>query len=120
MAWYIFITKADGVAVSESESIPAGLDTNTYEAIDVIERPDWTVKVWNSATRSLNDRLLPTPIDRLDDIQARFLADPDFSAVWNSLTAARKTQLRTGIQRVLGFFFRSHRWRYPGDEVEIG
>jgi hypothetical protein len=86
---------------------------------DVTDRPDWTVKAWNPAIKQLYDRPLPILIDRLDDIEARFLADADFSAVWNSLNATRKTQLRTGIMRVLASLIGVRRFRQENEAVEL-
>ncbi len=120
MPWNLFIRKSDGDIVSEGSIVPEGLDATVYEVQEHPERPDWTVKAWNPSTRALYDRPLPILIDRLDDIQARFMADADFAAVWNSLNAARKTQLKTGIMRVLAFIFRSLRWRGENEEVEVG
>lgn len=127
MTWYLVVNKTNGDAVSEASdpsSDPAtalpGVDRTKYDLFAVgANRVDWGAKVWNSATRTLNDRPIPILVDRLDDIQARFLADPDFSAVWNGLTAARKTQLRTGIQRVLAQIIGSLRFRQESDRVEV-
>lgn len=119
MTWYLFIRRDNGDIVSEGSTDP-GVDTTVYEVRDVGERPDWTVKAWNPTTRQITDRPVPIIIDRLDDIQARFLADPDFAAVWATLNATRRTQLRTGIQRVLAAVLRDLRWRQEGDAVEVG
>jgi hypothetical protein len=118
MSWFLFIRKSDGDLVSEGSVVPEGIDTEAYEVRDVGMRPDWTVRAWNPATRQLFDRPLPILIDRLDDIQARFLADPDFAAVWGSLNAARRTQLRTGIMRVLASLIGGRRFRQEDDAVE--
>ena len=119
MAWYIFIRQADGDIVSEGSTVPAGIDTTVYEVRDVGERIDWTVKGWNPTTRQTFDRPPPILIDRLDDIQARFLADPDFAAVWSGLNGTRRTQLRTGIQRVLASMIGARRWRQESEVVEL-
>ncbi len=119
MAWYFFVRKDNGDLVSEGSAIPSNLDTATYDTLDVGTRPDWGIKVWDPTTRQLVDRPIPILIDRLDDVQARFLADPDFSAVWNALSAARKTQLRTGIMRVLAQFIGHLRFRQEDAPVEV-
>jgi hypothetical protein len=120
MSWYLFIRQDNGDIVSEGSTVPAGLDLSPYEVRNVGERIDWAVKVWNRDTRTITDRPPPILIDRIDDLQARFMADPDFSAVWNALNATRKTQLRTGIGRVLASVLRSFRFRDEAEEVEIG
>jgi hypothetical protein len=117
--WNFFINKETGDLVSEGENVPPGINTDIYEVRDVGERPDWTTKVWDPATKQLVDRPVPILIDRLDDIQARFLADPDFAAVWATLNATRKTQLRTGIMRVLAQLIGSRRWRQEDEPVEV-
>jgi hypothetical protein len=119
MTWYLFIRQADGDVVSEGSRVPSGLDLSAYEVRDVGERIDWSVVGWNPTTRQTFNRPPPILIDRLDDIQARFLADPDFSAVWNALSAARKTQLRTGIQRVLASIIGTRRFRQESEVVEL-
>ncbi len=119
MAWFFFIRRADGDLVSEGSVVPDGIDTEVYDVRDVEVRPDWTVKAWNPTTRALFDRPLPILIDRLDDIQARFLADPDFAAVWGALNTTRRTQLRTGTARVLASLIGTLRFRQENDRVEI-
>ncbi len=119
MSWYFFIRNDNGDLVSEGALVPEGINPSVYEIRDVGSRPDWAVKVWDPATKTLLDRPIPLLIDRLDDIQARFLADADFFAVWGSLNAARKTQLRTGIMRVLAQLIGSRRFRQENDAVEL-
>lgn len=119
MPWHLFIRRSDGDLVSEGSVVPEGLDTAVYEVQELPERPDWTVKAWNPGQRVLFDRPLPILIDRLDDIQARFLADPDFAAVWGSLNATRRTQLRTGIARVLRGILGRLQFRQENDPVEV-
>jgi hypothetical protein len=118
MAWYLFIRKDNGDIESEG-SILSDFDDDIYEVRDVGQRVDWATKVWRASDRQIIDRLPPVLIDRLDDIQARFLADPDFSAVWGSLNATRRTQLRTGIMRVLASFIGARRFRQEDEQVEI-
>lgn len=127
MTWYLVVNKTNGDAVSEASdpsSDPAtalpNVDRTKYDLFSVgANRVDWSVKLWNPTTRQLFDRPVPILIDRLDDIQARFLADPDFSAVWNALSAARKTQLKTGIMRVLAQIVGTKRWRQESEPVEV-
>lgn len=119
MAWYFFINKANGDLVSEGSTVPEGIDTNVYEVRDVGERPNWTVKAWNPSQKVIFDRPLPILIDRLDDIEARFLADPDFAAVWGALNATRKQQLRTGLMRILASFIGARRFRQEDERVEL-
>lgn len=119
MPWFLFVLKSNGDLVSEGSMVPAGLDTDVYEVQEHAERPDWTVKAWNPATKVLFDRPLPILIDRLDDIEARFLADADFAAVWAALNVTRRTQLRTGIMRVLAALIGARRFRQEDERVEI-
>lgn len=119
MSWMFFINKATGDLVSEGAVVPAGIDTNVYEVRDVGTRPDWGVKAWNPTTKQLVDRPIPLLIDRLDDIQALFLNDVDFAAVWATLNATRKTQLKQGIMRVLAQLIGSRRFRQESDAVEL-
>lgn len=120
MTWFFFIERSSGDLVSEGSVVPEGIDTARFEVRDVGERPDWTVKAWNPSGKALYDRPLPILIDRLDDIQARLLADPDFSAAWNAMNATRRNQIRTGVYRVLGSFIGGLRFRGENDVVEIG
>jgi hypothetical protein len=129
MTWNLFIQRDNGDLVSEGSAIPAHLlpcmegsedPACVYSVRQIEDRPDWTVRLWDRLSRALVDRPIPILIDRLDDIQARFLADPDFLAVWNSLNATRKTQLRNGIMRVLASMLRSLRFRQESEEVELG
>jgi hypothetical protein len=119
MAWYFFIRKDNGDLVSEGSVVPPNLSTATYDTMDVGERPDWGTNVWDPATRQLVARPIPILIDRLDDIQARFLADPDFAAVWAGLNATRRTQLRLGIMRVLAQLIGGRRFRQESEAVEL-
>ena len=128
MPWYFFIKVDNGDLVSEGSVVPQHLlvcmETNpdpgcVYHVRELADRPDWTVRLWDRISRQLVDRPLPILIDRLDDIQARFLADPDFSAVWASLNATRRTQLRTGIQRVLASIVGARRFRQEDEVVEL-
>jgi hypothetical protein len=128
MAWNLFIQRDNGDLVSEGSAIPEHLlpcmegsedPACVFSVRTIEERPDWTVRIWDRLSRALVDRPLPILIDRLDDIQARFLADPDFAAVWGSLNAARKTQLRQGIMRVLASLIGARRFRQEDEVVEL-
>ncbi len=117
--WYLFIRNDNGDLVSEGSIVPANIDTAVYEVRDVGTRPDWTVVAWNPSLKTLYTRPLPILIDRLDDIQARFLADADFAAVWGPLSTSRKAQLKTGVMRVLAQLIGSLRFRQENDRVEV-
>lgn len=128
MAWYFFINPNDGDLVSEGSTVPSHLtqclEANpnpacAYVVREVAERPDWTQFTWDNLTRALVARPVPILIDRLDDMQARFLNDADFVAVWNGLNATRRTQLRTGISRVLAQMVGALRFRRETDRVEF-
>lgn len=119
MAWYFFIRNDTGDLVSEGSAIPEGIDTQVYEVRDVGSRPDWTVKAWNPTLKTLYDRPLPILIDRLDDIEAWLLNDADFLAIWNTLNATRKQQVRTGIRRVLAKLLGTRQFRDESERVEV-
>lgn len=120
MPWILFIDRVTGDLVSEGSAVPDGIDAERYEARDVGARPDWRAKRWNAVTRALDDRPSPIFIDRLDDIEVRLLGDPDFSAAWDAMTAARKTRLRAGIRRVLASILRDLQFRQDDEPVELG
>lgn len=128
MSWYFFIKRDNGDLVSEGGVVPEHLAQCMegseapgcfYSVRDVVDRPDWTVRIWDENTRQLVDRPLPVLVDRLDDIQARLLADPDFVARWNALNQNQRNQLRTGIMRVLAALIGGRRFRGENDPVEL-
>lgn len=130
MAWYLFIQDSNGDLVSEGSVVPEHLlvcmesapDPGcVYHVRELTDRPDWTVRLWDRLSRALVDRPLPILIDRLDDIQARLLADADFAAVWNGrLNAVQQAQLRLGLDRVLDAFLGASRFRGASEPVEVG
>lgn len=123
--WYGLIDDATGDLVSvgteamfpgkDTANVPAGMTRHEFGA----NRPDFAAKLWNAAQRRLDDRPAPVLRDRRDDLLAMFQANPDFMAVWSSLNAKRKTQLRTGIRDVLLAFLGAHVTREESEPVEL-
>lgn len=120
MAWYLFYKKDTGDMVSEGSTVPTNLDTAVYGVLDVGTRPVWSLTGWNPTQRALYTLPLPVLIDRIDDLNAWMQADTDFAAVWQTLSTARKTQIRQGIGRVLARFVGGLRFRQADDPVEVG
>jgi hypothetical protein len=125
MAWYGLVRPATGdlASVGTEAMFPDG-DLNAFVGVyDVVSfgetPPNWAVKIWIAATRSLLDRPPPVLISRLDDIEAWLIADPDFALAWNSLNATRKTQVRTGLRRVMAKILGGQEWRQENDTVEL-
>jgi hypothetical protein len=128
MAWYLFYNPNTGDLVSSGSALPEHLavcleptpnPACLFHVRDVGESPDWAVKLWDRLTRTLVDQPVPILIDRLDDIQTRLLADPDFVARWNALNVNQRNQLRTGIMRVLAALVGSRRFRQEDERVEL-
>ena len=119
-AWQALVDWATGDLVS----VGTVLAPDAAERFQVIllgdERPDREAVVWDRAERSFVARPAPVLLDRLDDVEARLQADPDFRAVWDGLSAARKTQVRSGIRAVLTALLGARRFRREGDPVEVG
>jgi len=123
--WYGLVDPTTGQlsGVGTQAMFPDG-NLDAFDGVyDVVEfgtaPPDFSGKVWNPTERSLVDRPLPVWIDRLDDIEGWFLADPDFAAVWATLNATRKQQLRTGIRRVLARVAGGRRMRQAEEPPEL-
>ena len=125
MAWYGLVnpTTGDLVSVGTEAMFPDGnLDAfvGVYDRVDFgADAPDFAVKLWVAVTRSLIDRPPPVIISRLDDLDAWFLADADWLTAWNAMNAARKTQIRTGLLRVLARFLGNQQWRGESETVEL-
>lgn len=127
MAYYGLVDPTTGDLISigteamfEGGERPQG---NTYAGWDIVDfgptAPNGALKVWDRIQRIWIDRPIPARFSRLDDFQQRLLNDPDFSTVWNSLNATRKTQLRDGLRRVLGQMLGGQQWRDESEEVEL-
>jgi hypothetical protein len=123
--WYGLIEPANGnlVSVGTESMFPDGnIDAyqGVYDRVDFGETPpDFALSLWNPTTRTFVPRPVPVLISRLDDIQAWLQADPDWVAVWNTLSQARRTQIRTGFRRVLAKVLDARQWREESDPVEL-
>lgn len=116
-AWKLLIDRATGELVSVGTVIAEDA-ADRFDVIDAgEERPDQGEALWDRQSRSFVPRPARVLIDRLDDIEARLQADPDWLTVWNSLSAARKTQIRTGLRRILVALLADRRYR-DADEAE--
>lgn len=121
MTWYGLVDpntgelKSVGTEAMFGPDTPAALQTVEFGA----ERPDFGALQWDAATRTTKPRPAPVLIDRLDDIEAWLMADPDFASVWSSLSAARRTTIRTGIRRVLARVAGSRRFRQQNEPGEL-
>jgi hypothetical protein len=123
--WYGLVQPGTGDLVSvgteamfPDENINAF--SGVYDRVDFGEtRPNFAMQMWNPTTRLMVDRPAPLLISRLDDIETWLLADPDWLAVWQSLSQARKTQIRTGFRRVLNRLLGNQQWRGESDGVEL-
>lgn len=119
MTWQALIDKASGDLVSVGTVLAA----DAAERFDVLdlgdERPDGEAAIWDRDSRSFVARPAPVLLDRLDDVEARLQSDPDFRAVWDNLSAARRTQVRAGIRAVLAVLLGARRFRREGERVEV-
>jgi hypothetical protein len=125
MAWYGLVDSATGdlVSVGTEAMFPDG-NINAYQGVyDRVDfgasAPDFAISLWNPTTRAFVPRPVPILISRLDDIQTWLQSDPDWLAVWNTLTTARKTQIRTGFRRVLAKVLDARQWRSEDETVEL-
>jgi hypothetical protein len=125
MAWYGLVEPSTGnlVSVGTEALFPNGdlnAFTGVYEVVTFGETaPNWATQLWNATTRALVARPPQVFADRLDDIEAYFQNDADYMTVWNALSQTRKTQLRTGLRRVLGFFLGGARYRDESEAAEL-
>lgn len=104
MSWYGLVDKTTG----ELQSVGTVIATDAAERFTVVDlgatQPDFGAFVWDKTTSAMKQRPAPVFVDRIDDIEAWLMADPDFMAAWNALSAAQKTQIRKGIRFVLARF----------------
>jgi hypothetical protein len=95
-------------------SVGTVLAPDAAERFDLIDfgadPPDWGAVEWDAGQRRTKPRVPPVLIDRLDDIEAALMANADFASVWQSLGAARRTTIRTGIRDAIAPLLT--RWRY--------
>jgi hypothetical protein len=125
MAWFGVVQPSSGELLSlGTEAMFPNGDINAFvgrfDRVDFGEtRPDFAVKRWNVTTRALEDRPLPVLISRLDDIEAWLQADADWVAVWTSLNAARRTQIRTGLRRILTRLMGPRTMREENEQAEL-
>lgn len=122
--WYGLVdSSGDLVSVGTASMFEGGVVTDPYLGYSVVtfgaNSPDFSVKVWNKASKALVDRPVPLLISRLDDIEAWLMADPDFSVMFNALNTTRKTQCRNGWRRVMARLLGGQQWRDESESVEI-
>jgi hypothetical protein len=128
MTWYGLVnaTTGDLVSVGTETMFEGGTAPQSgtqYQGYDVLEfgetGPNWSTLQWQPSTRTVVPRPAPVLISRLDDIEAWLQADPDWLAVWNTLSQARRTQIRTGLRRILNRVMGPQQWRGESETVEL-
>ena len=97
MSYFLLYDTATGRLVSQGTVVASPLPDG-LTAVDVGTRPS-DGQMWDSATRTMVARPAKVLVDRLQDLLDFY---PDFATVWNSLSAERKTQLRTALIAFLG------------------
>lgn len=116
--WYALVNDAGGALLGAS-SLPITPAAGQVVVIFETERPDqgtswvdprtgqtrFTGATWDPVARTYVPLTPPSFIDRAvalrQRIRTELAADPDFMAAWNALSAARKTQLAAGLDRVI-------------------
>ena len=107
MTWYGLVRPETGelVSVGSAAMFPDGnlqAFAGIYDVVTFGEtQPDFGAKLWSLNLRTLIDRPPPVLVSRLDDVEAWLLADPDWQAVWATLNATRRAQIRVGFRRIL-------------------
>lgn len=121
MAWLGLVDPDTGDLVGVGTESMIGPDTPDRLIVHEFgaTMPDFGTHLWNRDTRSLELRPVRVLIDRLDDIEAWLMADPDFANVWGTLSAARRTTIRTGIRRVLVRVAGARRFRDQTEPAEL-
>lgn len=119
--WYGLINPDTGDLVGVGTETMMGPDTPDRLIVHEFgaQPPNFETHLWNRDTRAMELRPVRVLIDRLDDIEAWLMSDPDFATVWNSLSAARRTTLRTGIRRVLLRVAGARRFRDQTEPPEL-
>jgi hypothetical protein len=123
--WYGLIQPSSGdlVSVGTETMFPeSNIDAfnGVYDRVQFGEtKPDFSTQMWNPTTRLMVERPIPLLISRLDDIEAWLQSDADWLAVWNTLSQARRTQIRTGLRRVLNRVLGPQQWRGESETVEL-
>ena len=121
MSWFLVVNDDTGDLVSETGSDPSGFLEPPLIAIELVERPDYATKVWNPATRSLEDRPAAIFLSRLDDYESWFQNQPEFPAVWNRLRPNDRDDLRAmirrGVQKLIGA---GNVYRHPDEPWDAG
>lgn len=117
--WQGLVDKQTG----ELRSVGTVLADDAASRFDVVDLgdapPDFAVVDWDAPTRTLKPRPAPVLLDRLDDIEVWLQVNTDFQAVWGTLSAARKTQIRTGIRAVLVRALGARRFRQTDERAEV-
>lgn len=96
MAWFALYKTATGDLLSVG-SVIADTLPDGVTLLQLAGQPRDN-EMWDAASRAFVVRPAKVLIDRLDDL----LADSDFSTVWNTLSAARRTALRQALIKLLG------------------
>ncbi len=105
--WYGLVDPATGElkSVGTAAMFPDGNLTAFAGIYDVVvfgeAQPDLGAKLWSLNLRTLIDRPPPVLVSRLDDVETWLLADPDWQAVWATLNATRRAQIRIGFRRIV-------------------
>ncbi len=125
MTWYGLVDPSSGnlVSVGTEAMFPDGnlnafvgtYDTHVFGA----DRPEFSQSIWDKALRDLVPRPAPVWLSRIDDIEAWLTSDPDFLLAWNTLNATRKSQIRTGIRRIMKRLLGDRELRQESEPVEV-
>jgi len=109
MAWFALYNTASGQILSVgtviADPLPAGVTL-----LQLAGQPSDN-EMWDQVNKTFVVRPAKVLVDRLDDL----LADTDFASVWNNLSAARKTALRTALIKLLG----SQRFRAQSEQAGL-
>lgn len=108
MPWSYLHDLTTGRLLSESD---ATVVPKVGQAVHVRTNRAAEAEMWDEATRTFVARPPKVLADRLDDLQTW----PEFQRVWAVLNAARRTDLRTALIRLIG----RHRFRNQAEPAEI-
>jgi len=109
MTWYAVVEDATGRLISTGEVLANPLPVGMV-ALTIGSAPG--DKMWDEVTRTFIARPPKVFIDRFTDLLAR----PGVQTLYNSLTTARKTQLRDALIWLLN----KERYRLDSEDPRIG